>query len=183
MKDVRWLFYGGIVASGLVAVAGVFFFTRSPRAPLPVPPAPPAVDKRQEILAIARGELGHVGGDKYWADANPALVGTGADWCGGFMLWTYHQAGLLPGVDWKIQTKSDLRAGFLFRLPTTKNPEPGDAVYIDQPFQHQGFVERIEGDVVHTIDGNQRDKVGTRERPRSSITAFFSIAPLLAGSV
>jgi CHAP domain-containing protein len=170
---------GGLAATALLGV-GAFFLTRSRSEP-DKPRA--AVGKRQEVLAIARGELGHVGGDKYWSDANPAFVGSGADWCGGFMLWVYHQAGLLLGVSWKVQTASDRNAGFLFRLPQTNSPEPGDAVYIDQPFQHQGFVESVSPDglTIHTIDGNQANRVGERDRPRSSITAFFSIAPLLAG--
>lgn len=175
MKPLHLALLGGALATAGAGVA-VLVARRSDSES-------PRGDVRARVLAIARGELGHVGGDKYWADANPAFVGSGADWCGGFMLWVYHQAGLLPGVHWKVQTRDDMNAGFLFRLPQTQNPEPGDAVYIDQPFQHQGFVERVEGSTVHTIDGNQGNRVGTRERPRSSITAFFSIAPALAGQV
>jgi hypothetical protein len=169
-----------LAAIGLVAV-----FSRPPPAPEPEPepePVPPAPDtrdaRRQRVLAAARAELGHVGGDRYFAAVAPGLVGSKADWCGVFALAMLHEAGLALDREWVIEK------GFILVGPhplhTTTDPKPGDLIYIDQPFQHEGIVERVEGDTIHTLDGNTRNTVAAHERPRSSITAFYSIEPLLA---
>jgi hypothetical protein len=173
-----------LAALGLVAV----FSSRRPppddgdNAPDPEPTPSPVPDtpdeRRQAILAAAKAELGHVGGDRYFATEHPAYLGTKTDWCGVFALWALHQAGLALDRQW-IDGKGFILTG-VHPLPATKNPQPGDLIYIDQPFQHQGLVQRVEGDRVFTIDGNTRNTVAEHDRPRSSITAFFSIAPLLA---
>ncbi|MDR1002428.1 MAG: CHAP domain-containing protein [Oscillospiraceae bacterium] len=45
-------------------------------------------------------------------------------------------------------------------------PKPGDIVFFDWSHdgrpQHVGIVERIEGEVVHTIEGNTSDMVARR---------------------
>jgi hypothetical protein len=146
-------------------------------APLPVPPDT-SDERRQRILDAASAELGHVGGDRYFATEHPAYIGTKTDWCGVFALWALHQAGLALDRQW-IDGKGFILTG-VHPLPATKNPQPGDLIYIDQPFQHQGIVERVDGDRVHTIDGNTRNTVAEHDRARSDITAFFSIEPLLA---
>lgn len=150
-------------------------------APEPEPsptPAPDSADaRRQAVIAAARAELGHVGGDKYFAEEHPDYVGTTKDWCGIFALRSLHQAGLALDRHW-IDGKGFILTG-VHPLPTTKDPQPGDLIYIDQPFQHQGIVESIDGDTVHTVDGNTRNAVAEHDRPRSTITAFYSIAPLL----
>jgi hypothetical protein len=88
-----------------------------------------------------------------------------------------HRAGLALDEQWTIGK------GFILvgphKLSTTQTPKPGDLIYIDQPFQHQGIVRFVDGDRIHTIDGNTHNVVTEHDRPRSSITAFFSIDPLL----
>jgi hypothetical protein len=164
----------GLVVLGL---AGVSRTVSTPGAPLASLIPQEVTGKRRELLLTAISELGHVGGNKYWADAQPAFVGTSEDWCGGFVLWALHQVGLARDRGWIIGV------GFIlappFDLPTTNDPKPGDIIYIDQPNQHQGMVLRIEGNTIHTIDGNSGNIVTINDRQRSSITAFFSIEPLI----
>lgn len=167
-----------LAALGLVAVVAS---RRPPPDPEPEPEPEPdsAAARRQRVVDAAMAELGHVGGDRYFAEEVPEYLGTDKDWCGVFALRSLHKAGLALDRKW-IDGKGFILTG-AHPLPTTKNPQPGDLIYIDKPFQHQAIVVRVEGDTVHTIDGNTRDTVAEHpSRPRSSITAFFSIAPLLA---
>lgn len=150
---------------------------------LPNPQIPPDVEGvRRSLLETALSEVGHVGGDKYWADVNPKLVGSGLDWCGGFVLWDLHQNGLALDRQWIMGS------GFIltppFPLHQTMTPQPGDIIYIDQPNQHQGLFLGFSGDLVHTVDGNTKNVVTTHERPNHGIT-FFSIDSLInqAGNV
>lgn len=136
-----------------------------------------APDIRRDLLQVALREVGHVGGDKYWSDVNPSFVRSKQDWCGGFVLWCLHQVGLAKDRHW-IMGK-----GFIltppFDLPTTRDPQPGDIVYIDQPFQHQALLLSINDQTVQTIDGNSSDAVRIGNRSKSSVTLFYSIEPLI----
>jgi hypothetical protein len=122
-------------------------------------------DIRRDLLQVALREVGHIGGDKYWSDVNPSFVGAKQDWCGGFVLWCLHQVGLATDRHW-IMGK-----GFIltppFNLKPTHDPQPGDIVYIDQPFQHQALLLSINGPTIQTIDGNSTGgavRIGTQAR-------------------
>jgi hypothetical protein len=134
-------------------------------------------DVRQKIVEIARSQLGPQNPDKYWAVVQPALMGnpTTISWCGGFALWALHEAGIAQNVMWKIGK------GFteINGLPRTKNPQPGDIAYWDQPWQHHAIVASVHDGMVTTIDGNQTpgESVQEKTRPLSSATAFYSIQP------
>lgn len=134
-------------------------------------------DPRKKVVSIARGEIGPQNPDKYWAEVQPALMGnpTGIAWCGGNALWVLHKAGLTD-IMWEIGK------GFAAKhLPTTRDPKPGDIAYFDQPFQHHAIVEKVEGDSLYTIDGNQSpgEQVLPKIRKKNSATAFYSIQPLI----
>jgi hypothetical protein len=118
---------------------------------------------------------------KYWTSAlgRPVTFEEIAKlaWCGGFALWALHEAGL--GLDklWHIGS------GFLLQqphpLPVTHSPQPGDIGYQASPFQHHFVIQSVDGNQVHSIDGNQPD-VARRTRTISQALTFYSIAPLLA---
>ncbi len=101
----------------------------------------------------------------------------GADWCGYFVLRSLQKAGLAKGVRW-VQGN-----GFIspLNLPTTSNPQPGDIVFIPQPFGHQAVVVSYEPTtgMVTSIDGNQPD---IRPRVRffkGGNMRAYSIQPLI----
>jgi len=139
---------------------------------------------RDGVVARALAEVGpdtHEKRVKYWTSALGRLV-TFAEiaklaWCGGFALWALHEEGL--GLDklWQIGH------GFLLQQPhvlsPTHSPQPGDIGYQASPFQHHFIVERAEGNIIHSVDGNQPD-VARRTRVVSPALTFYSIAPLLA---
>lgn len=138
---------------------------------------------RQAVLAAAVPEIGPDTPEKrikYWTSALGRAVTyeeiRKLAWCGGFALWALHEAGLGKDKLWKIG------AGFLLQkphpLPTIKRPEPGDIGYQDAPYQHHFIVEQVDGNLVHSIDGNQPD-VRRKVRAIGAGLTFFSIAPLL----
>lgn len=140
-------------------------------------------DIRQAIVRLARGEVGDVTQeklDRYWrtvgVQPTPDPHHRTGQWCGAFALWAIktalQDAGVPCPYNWRIGE------GFLFRLPRTSHPKPGDVCYLDAPFQHHSIVESLADGVLTTIDGNQPD-IRRKMRKLPSGLAFYSIAPWL----
>jgi hypothetical protein len=140
---------------------------------------------RQAVVDAAVAELGadtHEKRIRYWESALGYEIHHFEEiaklaWCGGFALYCLHTAGLALDVHWRIG------AGFLLQkphpLPRIAIPLPGDIGYLDKPFQHHFVVESVDGDTVHSVDGNQPDvRRKTRSLHAPTLT-FFSIAPFL----
>lgn len=124
--------------------------------------------------------------ESFWRDVLPPPYAAGVSfppqWCGAFALWCLHQAGIGLDLRWMFGPP---HYGFLWSLTQTDTPEPGDIAYLDKPFQHHAIVVSVEGDTIHTIDGNQgpHAPVMTHEAPRGHWSAFYSIASLLGDEV
>lgn len=153
-----------------------------------------ALDGRARLVAWACGEIGEQDPNKYYRIAAPQFVGKGAEhsvsWCGIFCL-----AGLraLEFTDWQWETGK----GFVFRLETTRDPQPGDIAVFrkgadGKDIWHHAIVERVDPatkfvhmgiSAVHTIDGNvtlsPSEAVKERTRPIDSNVTFYSIGSLL----
>lgn len=169
----------GALLGGLGVLTALVLMSSGKKSPVTTSgPLSNLPDIRRALLQVGLGEVGHEGGDKYWADVNPAFVKSKEDWCGGFVLWCLHQVGLARDRRW-IMGK-----GFIltppFNLQTTRDPQPGDIVYIDQPNQHQALLLSVNAQSIQTIDGNSTGgQVRVSARQRSSGIAFFSIEPLI----
>jgi hypothetical protein len=128
-------------------------------------------DIRKRIVEIARSELGQKDVARYVATAAPAFAGQKPEWCGIFALWVLKQAGLATGITWIVAK------GFLFRLPQTKVPKPGDIAYFEK-YQHQAIIAEVRGDSLVLINGNGKGGVVTENvRPISDARAIYSIQP------
>lgn len=141
---------------------------------------------RQAVVNAAIAEIGPDRHDRriaYWESALGYEIHHFEEisklaWCGGFVLYCLHTAGLALDVRWRIG------AGFLLQKPhplrPVKVPLPGDIGYLDKPFQHHFVVESVDdAGMVHSVDGNQPD---VRRKSRSIHTptlTFYSIAPFL----
>jgi len=133
-------------------------------------------EKRAAVVAAAMAEVGEANLSKYFGDAAPAMMGSGANWCGIFALWALHQAGLAKGIQWVVSR------GFLFRLRQTTSPQPGDIAYFDKA-QHHALVRAVRADEVDLINGNGTGGVVTLSTaPKSKARAYFSIEPFLEGA-
>ena len=150
---------------------------------------------RDAIIAAAKGELGkvrarendgtgkrvgserlleyfHLAAPGVWDDSIIETHGAAMpSWCGIFSVWAHKKAGRDIG-NWQMG-KGVSAFG---TLTTTDSPQPGDIGYIDKPYQHHCIVHRIDGDTIHTIDGNSglQSEVVENSRPRSKFSGFFT---------
>ncbi len=134
----------------------------------------------RELLDVVRAELGYreKAGQrtKYgeWyaehvAGGDPQFT-TGA-WCDMFIAWAAHKAGVSEYVGTFAWTPSHAR-WFQRHQAWSDRPEPGALVFFDwsgskkiSKIDHVGIVERVEGDRIHTIEGNV-DKVWLKRKVR-----------------
>ena len=121
-----------------------------------------------------------------WYAKHPSIRNNGfltTAWCAVFVSWVANQAGLLGSViPMHAWTPSGL-AWFKSRGLWTqgKGVKPGDLFYVYYPAQrrvaHVGFVERVEGGYIYTIEGNTNN-TGSRQgngvyRLKRRITSNF----------
>ena len=138
-----------------------------------------------QVLKIAKGELGT---KESPVDSNVCkysrwypMVGP---WCAMFVSWVLDKADIEGYKHAFTPAGAEL---FKSQGRWTQNPRPGDVAYFDFPdslprIQHVGFVEKVSGSVVTTIEGNtssgaagSQDNGGgvfRRERARSLIVGF-----------
>jgi hypothetical protein len=130
---------------------------------------------RSRVISIAAGRIGTPDASSFWSVCGHEPFDKRKAWCGIFALWCLTEAGL-------ADFRWEFGKGFLYRLPRTSDPQPGDIGYIDAPFQHHLIVEHIDtGPAEHriqSIDGNT-PLVSRKTRPLSKVTAFYSIEPLI----
>lgn len=130
--------------------------------PVPPPKAPSAIDK---ILAKAISQVGyHSSGDSKYGDWYAARVKDAAfktaDWCDMFISWCGFMTGLdayigvfayVPSHHNWFTNKGEWHAG-------TKGVARGDILVMDfvggNGGSHIGFVESVQTDGIHTIEGN-----------------------------
>lgn len=151
-----------------VALAGVFVAIRDK--------ASDVMSARQQVVSAAESQLGPGNPVLYWEDVCVKTLEPNKDWCGAFVLWCLHRAGLALDVCWATDG-----SGFVGgqHLPTTKTPLPGDIYYQHEPYQHHAIVESLENGILTTIDGNSPNvSRNSRPVPKEGIL-FYSIDPLL----
>lgn len=130
-------------------------------------------DYRTALLDAARSQLGKTDPTPYLLDALGYVPTDRLSWCGIFALAMLHSVGLAKGLTW------ELGKGFLYRLPRTENPLPGDLFYMNAN-QHHGIVESFEPDGVVTLNGNSVGGAVARVvRDPTTIAAYYSIQPLI----
>lgn len=126
----------------------------------------------EQIVAVALGEEGTVGGTKYrqWYTG----YADGAPWCAAFVSWCAEQCGLIEqgiipkfqGCDWGVIW---FYSKGLFHYTSyyggeDYTPKPGDIIFYSKNHSkgdssHVGIVQYVEGDYVTTIEGNTSNSV------------------------
>ena len=131
-----------------------------------------------EIVDIAYAQLGNAGGETYWRWYG---FSSHVEWCACFVSWCanecgYIEEGIIPkysscaaGVQW-----FEVRGQW---LDASEEPEPGMIIFFDWNHpdgqsgpqdgkaDHTGIVERVEDNIVYTIEGNVWDVVMENHYP------------------
>lgn len=129
-----------------------------------------------QIIAVARSQIGNVGGQPYWSWYGYA---NRVAWCACFVSWCanecgYIEAGIIPkfascanGVLWFKSHGQWADASI--------EPAPGMLIFFDWNrdghSDHVGIVEKCENGIVHTIEGNTSDSC----RERSYAVGHYQI--------
>lgn len=121
-----------------------------------------------DIVTVALSQLGNVGGQPYWSwyGFNSRIA-----WCACFVSWCANECGYIDaGVVPKFSScTSQGMAWFKSRSLWQTNtqgyiPVPGDIIFFNwqgntSQANHVGIVERCDGTIVHTVEGNSGNKV------------------------
>jgi len=149
-----------------------------------VRPAPNTLDPRRlEAVRLAEADVGPLDRVKlaaWWQLCGitpmPDPGKRWGQWCGVFVLAHLKLASIGEGATWHVGI------GFIdpYKLPRIAVPEPGDVLYVNEPWRHHAIVRTVADGVAYTVDGNQPDvQMRHRKLDDRNITCF-SIAPLLA---
>jgi len=128
-----------------------------------------------DIVAVAESQIGNVGGQPYWSWYG---FNSRVEWCATFVSWCanecgYIEAGIIPkfaacesqGVVWFKNRGLWQNGGYI--------PAPGDIIFFDWNgdgrAQHVGIVEYVEGEFVHTIEGNTSNSCARRSYRLDSV--------------
>lgn len=88
-----------------------------------------------------------------------------ASWCMAFVYWCFSRAAEQLGtLNPLVKTGGVLRAYNEAASHRQAEPQPGDIFILDfgHGLGHTGIVEKVDGDTLHTIEGNTND-TGSRE--------------------
>ena len=130
-----------------------------------------------EIVTVALSQVGNVGGEPYWSwygfDGR-------VEWCACFVSWCadqcgYIDSGVIPkfagcvnGSQWFKDRGQWQDGGF--------TPEAGQIIFFDWEgdgeTDHVGIVERCEGGIVYTVEGNSGDACRQRSYPVGSSSIY-----------
>ena len=126
-----------------------------------------------QIVSIALSQVGNVGGEIYWRWYG---FGGKVNWCACFVSWCADQCGYIEaGVIPKFAACVDGATWFQDRglwQDRSYVPRAGDIIFFDKQHvgetHHVGIVERVEGDVIYTVEGNSSDQCRQRNYPVGS---------------
>ena len=139
------------------------------------------------IVEVARGELGNVGGDKFWKWYG---FKSHVHWCACFVSWCANQCGYIEtGIIPKFAVVGDGASWFKARhrwAGRGYKPKPGDIIFFDFEqdglLDHVGIVETCDGKTVTTIEGNSGNACKRQYyRVGSSQIAGYGLVLILGG--
>lgn len=124
----------------------------------------------QEIIDLAKAQVGNVGGQPYWSWYG---FDNRVEWCACFVSWCINQAGYneprfaacaSQGVPW-FKEHGQWAAG------NYTDVAPGDVIFFDWDgggSDHVGLVIGTDGTNVYTVEGNSGDACKIKSYPLSS---------------
>lgn len=134
-------------------------------------------------LDKAEVPIGSNWGPTVKAYLNSVGINFPASWCMAFVYWTFNEAAKQLSVQNPLVKTGGVLAHYnkasKFRV---KDPQAGDIFIMDfgNGLGHTGLVESVQGDVIHTIEGNTNDtgsregyEVCRRTRKKSAIKGYL----------
>ena len=146
------------------------------------------IHKRNQLIQIASAELGvreatgNNDGERVATYLAYTQLGEGYAWCAAFVSWCYGQAGLSqPRNPWSPALFPDARTYCKSSSCSTSNSKskiaPADVFGIygqgAKRIIHVGLVQQLDGNFIHTIEGNSNDRVA---RKRRHLTTVYTLA-------
>ena len=135
-----------------------------------------SMEGNSAIVTVALNELNNTGGEKYWRWYG---LETRTEWCAIFVSWAANEIGLLNttipkfasvrvGINWFKQNGLWQEKSYV--------PRTGDIIFFDWEndgkANHTGIVEKVEDNVIYTVEGNSDDAVKERKYDISSNVIF-----------
>lgn len=119
------------------------------------------------LVEVAATQIGNIDGEIYWSWYG---FSNRVAWCACFVSWVAEQCGYIEaGIVPRFSLCDDGIQWFKDRGQWQDNsytPAPGDIIFFDWNgdgiSDHVGIVEFVEGDTVHTIEGNTNDSCARR---------------------
>ena len=128
----------------------------------------------KDIVDVAIGEIGYAEQGSNRTKYGALYGMNGAAWCHMFVSWCANQAGVSTSIVPKTASTSVGMDWFkqkgLFRYKGKYTPKRGDIVYFKTGRSHVGIVEKVNGNTLHTVEGNSSDKVARRTYPLTHAT-------------
>ena len=119
----------------------------------------------EAIVEVAASQIGNVGGQPYWSWYGFSYR---MEWCAVFVSWCANECGFIDsGIIPKFSSCTSqgrvwFQARGLWQEPGYV-PSPGELIFFDWDnsgnCDHVGIVERVDGNIIHTIEGNSGDRV------------------------
>lgn len=146
----------------------------------------------KNTLAVAITQLGVQEIPKN-SNAGPAVekylksvgLGKGYAWCMAFMYWCTKEASMQLGLENPLFKTAGVLAMYNKEKDSVvTDPQPGDLFIMDfgKGQGHTGIVEKVEKNIIHTIEGNTNDEgsregyeVCRRQRKTNTIKAFLRL--------
>ena len=116
-------------------------------------------------------EIFHLAAPGVWSDDVIKNLGGGLpSWCGIFAVYCIKKSGI--DIDTWQMGKGVSSFG---KLKQTDSPQAGDIGYMEA-HQHHAIVVKVEGDIVHSIDGNSglKSEIIENQRPKKAFSGFFT---------
>lgn len=139
------------------------------------------MNKRDEIIAIAEAEVGY----KEYANNKTVYgewYGMQGEWCDIFISWLAYKTGILNSLIPKEAYVPNTAAWFKEKgqlKDRNYTPSKGDLILFDynknRVPDHIGIVEYVEGNVIHTIEGN-KSKMVKRQQYAIGNSQIYGIA-------
>lgn len=129
-----------------------------------------------QIVAVALSQVGNVGDEPYWSWYGFNSI---VEWCDCFVNWCanecgYIDSGIIPkyagcvnGVQWFkdrgqwLDGSEESSAGMIIFFDC--DSPNGSSGPQDGLSDHTGIVQKVENDIVYTVEGNSGDGVRTRQ--------------------